>query len=181
MSTPEAVFSVRRVIGIDPGNVRSAAVILQDGEIVGHLLQENEAVLEWLRDCDREQTILVLETPRAQGMPASNELFLTCIWIGRFLQVWVDGHIPAPLWSLAYRPDIKLHLCGRSYAKDANVRQALIDRYGPPGTKKKPGKTYGIKADEWAALAVATTWWDYRPSGDSGNHRFLAMEVCGGV
>jgi len=40
-------------------------------------------------------------------------------------------------------------------AKDANIRQALLDLIGPQGTKKTPGPTYGIKSHTWAALAVA--------------------------
>jgi hypothetical protein len=40
-------------------------------------------------------------------------------------------------------------------AKDANIRQALIDKIGPQGTKAQPGPTYGIKSHSWAALAVA--------------------------
>jgi hypothetical protein len=35
------------------------------------------------------------------------------------------------------------------------VRQALIDRLGPQGTKKNPGPTYGMRSHLWAALAVA--------------------------
>ena len=42
-------------------------------------------------------------------------------------------------------------------AKDANVRQRLLDLVGPRGTKKAHGPTYGISGDEWAALAVAVT------------------------
>jgi hypothetical protein len=40
-------------------------------------------------------------------------------------------------------------------AKDANIRQALLDLIGPQGTKAQPGPTYGIKSHTWAALAVA--------------------------
>jgi hypothetical protein len=42
-------------------------------------------------------------------------------------------------------------------AKDANIRQALIDKIGPQGTKKDPGPTYGISKDVWSALAIAVT------------------------
>jgi hypothetical protein len=57
--------------------------------------------------------------------------------------------------ELIFRKDIKLFLCGTMRAKDANIRQALIDKIGPQGTKKTPGPTYGIKSHTWAALAVA--------------------------
>jgi hypothetical protein len=46
-------------------------------------------------------------------------------------------------------------------AKDANVRQALIDRYGGKaeaiGTVKKQGPLYRVKSHAWQALAVAVT------------------------
>ena len=50
--------------------------------------------------------------------------------------------------------------CNSAAAKDTNIRQALIDHYGGSkaeaiGVKAKPGPLYGIKADEWSALAIA--------------------------
>ena len=70
-------------------------------------------------------------------------------------------------FSEVLRRDVKLHVCQSPRAKDANVRQALLDRFGPPGTKKAPGTTYGITKDTWQALAVAVTWDDKRRS-DNG-------------
>jgi hypothetical protein len=58
------------------------------------------------------------------------------------------------------RLKVKLHLCHDSRAKDANIRAALIDRFGKPGTKKNPGALYGVTRDLWSALAVAITFWD---------------------
>ncbi|MGH7470493.1 MAG: hypothetical protein ACRENP_21315 [Longimicrobiales bacterium] len=50
-----------------------------------------------------------------------------------------------------------MHLCKNPKAKDQNIRQALIDLLGAPGTKKNPGPTYGISGDAWSALAIAVT------------------------
>ena len=69
--------------------------------------------------------------------------------------------------SMVYRHEVKLHLCGSARAKDANVRQALIDRFGPGkelaiGRKAAPGPLYGMTGDCWAALGVAVTDADQR-------------------
>ena len=54
-----------------------------------------------------------------------------------------------------FRKDIKIHLCGTMKAKDANIRQALIDKHGKVGTAKNKGPLYGISSHLWSALAVA--------------------------
>lgn len=89
------------------------------------------------------------------GLTVGSETFDTCRWVGRFEQAAGGA-------TLVTRKAIKLHLCGNTQAKDQHIRQALIDRIGEPGTKKHPGPTYGIVGHEWAALAVAITYWDQR-------------------
>jgi hypothetical protein len=59
-----------------------------------------------------------------------------------------------------YRKDEKMNLCHSMKAKDANIRQALIDRFGVVGTKKSPGWFYGVSKDVWAAIAVGVTYHD---------------------
>jgi len=102
---------------------------------------------------------LVIEQIRSYGMAVGAEVFDTCVWTGRFIQAWGGPHTMVP------RIDVKMHLCKSPRAKDTNVRQALIDRFGPGkdkaiGTKKNPGPLYGFKRDMWAALGVAVTYWD---------------------
>ena len=51
---------------------------------------------------------------------------------------------------------------GQTKAKDSNIRQAIMDRYGSTreaaiGTKKNPQELYGVSKDIWAALGVAIT------------------------
>jgi hypothetical protein len=102
---------------------------------------------------------LAIEMVASYGMPVGREVFETVRWIGRMQQVW---HNPEAV-RFVYRQDVKLHLCGSPRAKDANIRQALIDKLGPVGTKAAPGPLYGIKSHVWSALAVAVTAFDALP------------------
>jgi hypothetical protein len=96
---------------------------------------------------------VVIEMPEGRGGIAGQETFDTCVWVGRFAERFCTN-------ALVFRRVVKLHMCGTSRAKDAQIRQAIIDRLGPPGTKRKPGMTYGLKGGEWQALALALTWFD---------------------
>lgn len=121
----------------------------------------NERALEWLAGEKWRGFTLAIEMIASYGMPVGREVFETCVWIGRFQQAW---HSPEDV-RLVYRKDVKLHLCGTAKAKDANVRQALLDLYPRTGggatpqigTKAKPGPLYGVSSHAWPALAVAVT------------------------
>jgi hypothetical protein len=84
-------------------------------------------------------------------------VFRTVWWTGRFAETWYAAGNGEPV--AVYRKDVKLHLCGSPRAKDPNIRQALIDRWGGKaaaiGNAKNPGPLYGVKSHAWAALAVA--------------------------
>jgi hypothetical protein len=159
------------VIAVDPGPTQSAYVLLEaNGTIRQGRKADNEDVLYALGYADDSfhSSICVCERIRSYGMPAGAELFETCEWSGRFQQAWVSkGHTFE--WHWMARKDVKLNLCGNPRAKDANIRQALIDRYGGKeraiGCKKSPGPLYGISGDVWAALSVAVTWQDARKAG----------------
>jgi hypothetical protein len=60
---------------------------------------------------------------------------------------------------LVTRRTVKLHVLGRSNLKgsDPLIRQSLISAIGEPGTKRKPGPTFGLTSHAWSALAVAVT------------------------
>ena len=95
--------------------------------------------------------LLVIEMIASYGMPVGKEVFDTCVWIGRFIQ-----------------QDEKMNICGSMKAKDSNIRQALIDRFGTVGTKKNPGWFYGFKADCWSAYAVGITYLDLTKEKSNG-------------
>ena len=142
------------LLAIDPGTTHSGLVIMVDGRVTSAQVSENSEVLDELNI--HRGTPVAIEMIASYGMAVGKEVFETCVWIGRFVQVAGPDRV-----RLVYRKDVKMHLCGTPRAKDANIRQALIDRYGGKaeaiGSVKKPGPLYGVKSHAWAALAVAVT------------------------
>lgn len=154
----------RLIIAIDPGTYGSALVVW-DGdnqEIIEHGKVKNEEIKSHLTallpKCDGPVGVFC-EMIASYGMPVGQEVFETCLFIGQ-LQELVPGIHPGCSFNLIYRKDVKMHICGSARAKDSNIRQALIDRFGKPGTKKIPGLTYGLSGDTWAAFAVAVYSYD---------------------
>lgn len=150
------------ILAIDPGNEQSAYVVLHDDL---HPAERGKVDCIYLRDIiiptitDLYPGItLAIEMVASYGMPVGREVFETCFWAGMFWQAAKESEK-----YLIYRMDEKLNLCHDSRAKDANIRQALIDRFAPgvpnsgKGTKRSPGWFYGFSADVWQAYAVGVT------------------------
>lgn len=149
------------VIGCDPGPTASA-VVMFDGERVLHATHgPNEDIEEWLRDLSRpnDKLVLVLEKVESFGMAVGAEVFETVFHTGRFTVVFEPCR-----WERLPRRVIKQHLCHTARATDANIRQALLDRFGGAekaiGKKASQGPLYGLKGHLWSAFAVAITWFD---------------------
>lgn len=149
------------VLAIDPGPTRSAWVVLGPaGGLRSFAFWENERLLEALRNDEfsREIGQLVVEQVQSFGMTVGAEVFETVYWSGRF----AEAARPLPVARIG-RLAVKMALCHDSRAKDPNVRQALIDRYGGStaiGRKAAPGPLYGVAGDVWSALAVGCAWQD---------------------
>lgn len=143
-----------RVLAIDPGPTESAMVDWNGEEIGLSMKEKNELILERVRKNWQDCTLLAIEQIKSYGMKVSDSVFDTVFWTGRFWQAWKGDKLRVP------RMSVKMHLCHDSRAKDGNIRQALIDRLGPPGVKAKKGITYGLKGDEWQALALAVYCFD---------------------
>lgn len=141
------------VLAIDPGPKESAYVLYDGKGIIASDYLLNEDMLSMFCLTPPEHTDLVVEWIEGYGLAVGKETFETCYWVGRFIQANGNGHRIG-------RKAIKSHLCNTTQAKDRDIRAALIDRFGEPGTKKKPGPTYGITGDEWSALACAVTFAD---------------------
>lgn len=164
-----------RILAIDPGTVKSAWVIVEFGEsgevcMRAKGIDDNEQVLRLVKDPVRQAGAeaamldkLVIEGIQSMGMAVGAEVFETAFWSGRFVEGWAHWNRH---WHRVYRKEVKMHLCGSMRAKDPNIRQALIDRFGAPGTKKEPNPvTYKISKDLWSALAVAVTFADTKLTG----------------
>lgn len=136
----------RYIFAIDPGSEQSAYVLYDshDKVIIDKGILDNRAMLDHIYNTHIEA--LAIEMIASYGMPVGKEVFETCVWIGRFIQMKRGYKIEA----LVYRKDVKMHLCGSMKAKDSNIRQALIDKLGKEATK-------GVAKDMWSALAVAVT------------------------
>lgn len=192
------------ILAIDPGPTRSALVVWNGATILAHERLANEDVHAVLRT--REPGHLVVEMIASYGMAVGAEVFETCLWIGRLIELtgsrgWQVDLLP--------RLAVKQHLCHRGNANDANIRQALIDRFGAPrgvkcaeckgkglargvvrgplgpasarairspcaacggsGWERAPGVTAGLAGDEWAAFALAVTWWDRQAVGGASS------------
>lgn len=145
------------MLALDPGTTETGWALYEHGRVHVSGIDANEEVLRRLTFQFGMQGVcqctLAIEMIASYGMAVGREVFETCVWIGRFQQAW---HAPDEVLKV-YRKDVKLHLCGNPRAKDPNIRQALLDKLGPQGTKAKPGPTYGVKSHAWAALAVAVT------------------------
>lgn len=151
---------MNRILAIDPGTTKSAFVWLNnDGPCADRGIIPNEDLLHRLREWDAgspaEGSLLAVEQCCCYGMPVGAEIFTTVLWAGRFIEAWGGAFLLVP------RRDVKLHLCKSARAKDGNVRQAILDRFGGKekaiGCKATPGPLYGFRADLWAALAIALT------------------------
>lgn len=151
-----------KFLAIDPGNKESAYCLYYPEEAdvkdrLGYAGKiDNEAMLDICLKGSIGADLLVIEMIACMGMAVGATVFDTVFWSGRFVQA---AQLP---FELVYRREEKLHICGNPRAKDTNIRQALLDKFGEKGTKKNPGPLYHFKADMFAALAVAVTFAETR-------------------
>lgn len=149
-----------RVLAIDPGTTQSGWALINGSTLSSGVMKNADMrfLLQDYGDILRPTDRVAIEMIASYGMPVGKEVFETCVWIGRFCEAWKGESEPA----LIYRRDVKLHLCGSVRAKDANIRAALLDKFGgntvAKGTKQNPGPLYGVKSHAWSALAVAVTF-----------------------
>lgn len=150
-------------LGIDPGNTHTAYCLLfPDGTIAGFGKIENEEFVEQFRRMFvlHPEIRVACEMIASYGMAVGASVFETCMFIGRLQEISRGRE-----FVLIPRLEVKLEICKSPKANDSNIRAALLDRFGPQGTRKEPGPTYGIAKDVWAALGLVETFrtGNYRP------------------
>lgn len=144
------------IMSIDPGNTHSAFMLYcrrtrtwtKKGKVPNSVLLAEITL--------NHPPQVVCETIQPMGMRVGETVFATARFVGRIQERCFGLRIPCELMK---RTTVKKELCpGIQRAKDKHVRAALIRIYGEPGTKKAPGKTFGIASDVWSALAIAHTY-----------------------
>lgn len=153
------------ILALDPGNTQTGYAVLEMPEfrLIKFGKADNTSLLTLVANSDilYDVDAIAIEMVASFGMAVGREVFETCVWIGRFHQA--ADH---PNTHYVYRKEEKEILCGSLRAKDANIRQALIDRYARhdlkngKGTKGNPDVFYGVSKDVWAAIAVGVTYYD---------------------
>jgi hypothetical protein len=147
-----------KILAIDPGTVKSAFLVLETSRerLCGFGIIENENLIEKINFLTAD--FLVIEKMKSYGNVIGDSVLETCVWIGRFIERWKGDYY------LVTRKEVVLHHCGHARAKDKNVRQAILDRFGgaaiAKGKKINQGPLYGVSRDVWSALAIALMFCD---------------------
>jgi hypothetical protein len=174
------------ITAIDPGPRLSAYVVLNGAAILEHGKVGNLQLLQMLRERVSHGP-LVVEMIAPYGKMVGRETFETCLWIGRYLEAWPG--VSRTLERKEVKHALGLKAGGKNAATDADVRSALIVRWGGKSGKRQhpPAGLVGITKDEWAALAVAVAWREQHSeafaavedaplSGLEGLNRVLGMQ-----
>lgn len=119
-------------LSIDPGSTESAFVVWDGEAIIAHGKKPNEEVLARVRL--KQEGRLAIEMLHAP-MTAGKEIYMTCLWMGRFVEAW--GEKP---YALINRSSIRRHLLGKVTGNDSLIRQAVIDRFGGSSALAKARK-----------------------------------------
>jgi Holliday junction resolvasome RuvABC endonuclease subunit len=165
-----------KILAIDPGTVQSGWVIydtkkpddpIDVSQTVREVTGKAAKMMDIVENNGLRFIILdkklwdefVIEEIESYGPKhqIGKETIRTIEWIGRFEECAAQRY-----WSMhrLTSRDVRLHLCGYMGADKPAIRRALLDRFGPQGTKKKPGVLYGVREHIWSALALAVVFAD---------------------
>jgi len=140
-----------RILGIDPGSLKSA-IVEWDGQAVTSAREDyNTALLPWIAQ-EASFNLCAIESPTGwtrAGHAMTNEVMETIRTVGAFRYVVEERKRVADLIT---PPTIRAFLCGSARANDKDVKKMLVARYADDL------KFWGITNTHYrAALAVAIT------------------------
>jgi len=142
------------IFAIDPGPLESAFVRWDGKRVIEHSKWRNGDLLFRLANDFNPADVLLVEMVENYGKPAGKDLFETAVMVGAFMNAGAGmaGR------HRVLRRTVKYWHCRTMKAGDTEIRATMIAKIGAPGTKDKPGPTYGVSRDQWAALALAVYW-----------------------
>jgi len=156
------------VAGVDPGELQSGLVIFYgyaEGEApytAGVL--PNSVARDRIANLSHEaDPVLVIERPQFFGRETrfTDAMCEALLWSGRFIEAADSRGVR---FETPFRKTIVTHHTGNARSNDADVRHALVERYGGReaaiGRKGKPGPLREVKSHAWQALAAALCWID---------------------
>jgi Holliday junction resolvasome RuvABC endonuclease subunit len=152
------------ILAIDPGNTQSAFVLYDatTERVLAKRKVDNELALVALHgegETLRRAEHLAIEMAESFGAKVWSQVFTTVLWTGRFIEAWSARGLP---FALVTRRQVKMQLCGSGKAKDGQIRNCLIERWGGAdvalGSKAEPGPLRGVTADCWQALAIGVVF-----------------------
>ncbi len=167
------------ILAIDPGTTESAYVFYREGGILSFEKIPNRAMtaiadIAGRGGADR----MAIEMPACYGMTVGKSVFETCRWVGIFQHAFglSKTHI---VYRKAQNKEegiegVCMHLCHNNRAKDPNVRQAIIDRYGGEEVALNGKKCPKCKGKGWfgAGRPVCPTChgalWERKPGPLAG-------------
>jgi len=147
-----------RILSLDVGTTESAYALM-DYSLENPLIKFGKIPNEKidLELCLDRYDIMVYEEFASYGMPIGQSTMKSIWWNGWYCNT---ADMAGKPYAPVLRKDVKMHLCGTMKAKDCNIRQALIDKYGEPGKKACPGILYGVSKDVWSAIAINVTYYE---------------------
>lgn len=154
------------ILAIDPGPNQCGWAVLSGTRVIDSGVMTVPEMLAKVRGACHSPLLdtIAVEMIQSFGMAVGAEVFETCVIIGRIVEACAERGQEV---RRVTRGEVKDHVCGSRRAKDSNIRQALLDKWGGKaeavGNVKRPGPLHGVKSHAWAALAVAVVASETRP------------------
>lgn len=147
-----------RILSLDVGTTESAYALMDhslENPLISFGKFTNGQIAAYIKTYFFD--VMAYEEFASYGMPVGVSTMKSIWWNGYYCRMCEEENTP---YKPVLRKDVKMHLCGTMKAKDCNIRQAVIDRYGEPGKKANPGILYGVSKDVWSAIAINVTYYE---------------------